>query len=143
MEFLIALAVAAMVVLPLFVIGQRVKNGKKSKAPFIANLASFFGIFLIATVALFSNSVHAATATAGALATTDGLSTGLGYLSAALATGLSGIGSGIAVSAAASSALGAISENEKVFGKALIMVGLAEGIALYGLLIAFMIISKL
>ena len=53
---------------------------------------------------------------------------GLKYIAAALAVGLSGIGGGIAVAAAASSALGAISENEKAFGKALIFVGLAEGV---------------
>jgi len=82
-------------------------------------------------------------ATAETAASDAGLATGLGYIGAALAVGLSGIGGGIAVSAAASAALGAISENEKVFGKALIFVGLAEGVALYGLLIAFMIITNL
>mgnify|MGYP002564969783 CR=1 FL=1 len=48
-----------------------------------------------------------------------------------------------ATGASASAAIGAISENEGVFGKCLIFVGLAEGLALYGLLIGFMIISKL
>ena len=67
----------------------------------------------------------------------------MGYLSAALAVGLSGIGGGIAVASSASAALGALSENDSVFGKALIFVGMAEGVALYGLLIAFMIISGL
>lgn len=143
MEFLMAFAVAAMVVLPLIVIGKRVKNGKTSKLPLVVNLSSFFGIFLIASVMLLSRSVYAATTAASAAGAADGLATGLGFLSAALAVGICGIGSGIAVSSAASSALGAISENEKVFGKALILVGLAEGIALYGLLIAFMIIQKL
>ncbi|MEG1316822.1 MAG: ATP synthase subunit C, partial [Oscillospiraceae bacterium] len=67
----------------------------------------------------------------------------MAYLSAALAVGLSGIGGGIAVASSASAALGALSENDGVFGKALIFVGMAEGVALYGLLIAFMIISGL
>lgn len=66
----------------------------------------------------------------------------LSMIAAALAVGLSGIGGGIAVAASASAALGAISENEKSFGKALIFVGMAEGIALYGLIIAFMIVLK-
>lgn len=143
MEFLMAFAVAAMIVLPLVLIGKRVKDGKTSKLPLVVNLTSFFGIFLVASVLLLSRSVYAATATASAAGAADGLATGLAYISAALAVGVCGIGSGIAVSSAASAALGAISENEKVFGKALILVGLAEGIALYGLLIAFMIISKL
>ena len=71
------------------------------------------------------------------------LSIGMGYLAAALVTGLSCIGGGIAVAAAASSALGAISENSSILGKSLIFVGLAEGVALYGLIISFMILGKL
>ena len=51
------------------------------------------------------------------------------------------MGAGIAVGPSASAAIGAISEEPKVMGKALIFVALAEGIALYGLLIAFTIIG--
>ena len=58
----------------------------------------------------------------------------------ALAVGLSGIGGGIAVASSASAALGAISENDKAFGKALIFVGLAEGVALYGLIVALLLL---
>ena len=72
-----------------------------------------------------------------------GLATGLGYIGAALVTGLSGIGSGIAVASSASAALGAISEDGSIFGKSMIFVAMAEGIALYGLIISFMILGKL
>ena len=58
-------------------------------------------------------------------------------------TGLSGIGSGIAVASSASAALGAISEDGSLFGKSMIFVAMAEGIALYGLIISFMILGKL
>ena len=68
---------------------------------------------------------------------------GFGYLAAALSTGLACIGGGIAVSAAASAALGAISEDSSILGKSLIFVGLAEGVCLYGLIISFMILGKL
>ena len=68
-------------------------------------------------------------------------SDGMKFLAAALSTGFSCIGAGIAVAAAASSALGAISEDPQIMGKSLIFVALAEGIALYGLLISFMIIG--
>ena len=57
-----------------------------------------------------------------------------------IAVGLSGIGGGIAVASSASAALGAISENDKAFGKALIFVGLAEGVALYGLIVALLLL---
>ena len=63
----------------------------------------------------------------------------IGLVAAALATGLAGIGGGMAVA----SAIAANSENEKTFGKSLIFVALGESIALYGLVISIMILSKL
>ena len=63
------------------------------------------------------------------------------YLAAALSTGLSCIGAGIAVASAGSAAIGALSEDASVMGKALIFVALAESIALYGLLISFSILG--
>jgi len=66
----------------------------------------------------------------------------IGLVAAALATGLAGIGGGMAV-ASAPAAIAANSENEKTFGKSLIFVALGESIALYGLVISIMILSKL
>ena len=70
-------------------------------------------------------------------------SKGLGLLAAGLVTGLAGIGGGMAVASAAPAAIAANSENEKTFGKSLIFVALGESIALYGLVISIMILSKL
>ena len=90
-----------------------------------------------ASIAMFANAVPAFAAASGeAGQAVDGLM----YVGAALATGLSGIGGGIAVSSAASAAIGAMSENEKIMGKTLIFVALAEGIALYGLIISLLIL---
>lgn len=125
------------VVLPLTAIYIRAKHGKTGKAPLVADLCSFFGVIAVLTVVFFTQSASAAsTTTAAATTAADGMK----YIGAALAVGLSGIGGGIAVASSASAALGALSENDSIFGKALIFVGLAEGVALYGLLIAFMII---
>ena len=85
----------------------------------------------------------AAEAAAETAQAAGGLSTGMGYLAAALVTGLSCIGGGIAVASAASAALGAISEDSSILGKSLIFVGLAEGVCLYGLIISFMILGQL
>ena len=63
-------------------------------------------------------------------------------LAAALAVGVGSIGAAYAVSTTGSAAVGAIAEKPEVFGRALIFVGLAEGVAIYGLIIAFMIISR-
>lgn len=68
---------------------------------------------------------------------------GLGFIAAGLATGLATIGAGYAVGAVGSSALGAVSENPKILGKTLIFVGLAEGIAIYGLIISIIILGRL
>ncbi len=68
---------------------------------------------------------------------------GLGMIAAAIATGLACIGAGIAVAIVASSAVGAISENPSLLGKTIIFAGLAEGIAIYGLIISIMILNKI
>ena len=120
---------------------QRAKDeieGKKklSKALKI-NLASF--IPAVGTMILFyivPNIVHAATTGAASSAS------GLGFIGAGLSTGLACVGAGYGVGAVGSSALGAISENPKMLGKTLIYVGLAEGIAIYGLIISIMILNK-
>lgn len=63
-------------------------------------------------------------------------------LAAAISTGLATIGAGIAVSNTGAAAIGAITEKPESFGRALIFVGLAEGIAIYGLIIAFMVLNR-
>ena len=57
--------------------------------------------------------------------------------------GSSAASSSAAPASAAPAAIGAFSEDPKAFGKALIFVALGEGVALYGLLISFMILGKL
>lgn len=73
----------------------------------------------------------------------DNKSSGVGLIAAAVATGLACIGAGIAVAVVASSAVGAISENPSLLGKTVIFAGLAEGIAIYGLIISIMILNKI
>jgi V/A-type H+-transporting ATPase subunit K len=63
-------------------------------------------------------------------------------LAAALSTGLGCIGAGIAVASTGAAATGAIAEKPETFGRSLIFVGMAEGVAIYGLIIAFMILNR-
>ncbi len=65
-----------------------------------------------------------------------------GAIAAAVSTGLATIGAGIAVSSTGAAAIGAIAERPESFGRSLIFVGLAEGIAIYGLIIAFMVLNR-
>jgi len=78
-----------------------------------------------------------------AASSTDSSSAGMGFIAAAISTGLATIGAGYAVGAVGSSALGAVSEDPNILGKTLIYVGLAEGIAIYGLIISIIILSKI
>jgi len=66
-----------------------------------------------------------------------------GFLAAALAPGLSALGAGYAVAAVGSAAIGAMAEKPELLGRVLIMVGLAEGIAIYGLIISILILNEL
>ena len=61
-------------------------------------------------------------------------------LAAGISTGLAALGAGVAVSGTGAAAIGAISEKPEMFGRALLFVGLAEGVAVYGLLIAFLVL---
>ena len=137
--FIAALILSIIIPFGYYLIGE--KNKKRYKRTIGINAFFFFGAFAIASIAMLSGpaSVHAATAAANGAT----LATGMGYLAAALVTGLSCIGGGIAVASAASAALGAISEDSSVLGKSLIFVGLAEGVCLYGLIISFMILGNL
>lgn len=121
-----------------YLIGER--NKKRYKRALGVNVFFYFGAFVIAAIMMFSGSqVQAADAAADVAAN----ATGLGYIAAALSTGASCVGGGIAVASAASAALGAISEDSSALGKSLIFVGLAEGVCLYGLIISFMILGQL
>ena len=119
---------------------RSVKSGKRTpKRAFSIQIMSFVAI---AAVSFCFPFVTAAAEPSAVAAVADN-SKGLGLIAAALCTSLSGIGGGIAVAASAPAAIGATSEDPKAFGKALIFVALGEGIALYGLLISFLILGKI
>jgi len=64
------------------------------------------------------------------------------YMAAAVAAGLGVLGAGVAVMGVGAAAMGAISEKPELFARALIFVGLAEGLAIYGLIVAIMILGR-
>lgn len=137
--FLMPLVAVAAIMLPLFVSLKRMHDKKpvNRKRAVIANVASFFGVMLVMTMLPLTGAFAAATDPA---AGADGLAEGLKYIGAALSTGLGTIGTGVAVGGAAPAAIGAVSENDKSFSKALIFVALGEGVAIYGLLISILIL---
>ena len=69
-----------------------------------------------------------------------GIAQGLSFIGAALAIGLAAIGAGIALASGAPAAIGAVAEDPTSFGKAMIFVALGEAVAIYGFIIAFLMI---
>ena len=136
------LMITALLALPVYAAVTKKKNGRSMRRAMLTNLCAFGAVMLCAVILPLGGFVSAEEATEAAAAAA-GSSAGLGYLAAALAVGVGSIGCGIAVGHAAPAAIGAIAEEPKSFAKALIFVALGEGVAIYGLLIAIMILSKL
>ena len=137
---LLPLAIVALLALPVYTAITKKKSGKSMRRAMLMNLCAFGAVMLLAIAVPAGGLVFAAETTEAAATAS---ASGLGYLAAALAVGIGSIGCGIAVGNAAPAAIGAIAEEPKVFAKALIFVALGEGVAIYGLLIAIMILSKL
>ncbi len=137
--FIMPLVLVAAIMIPLFVSLKRIKQGKtvNRKKSVLTNVVSFFGVLVVMTLMPLTGAfAEGAEAVQTALSVGDGLK----YIGAALSTGLGSIGTGIAVGGAAPAAIGAVSENDKAFSKALIFVALGEGVAIYGLLISILIL---
>ena len=64
------------------------------------------------------------------------------FIAGAVAAGLSALGAGYAVAHVGSAGIGALAEKPELFGRILILVGLAEGIAIYGLIVAILIFNQ-
>jgi V/A-type H+/Na+-transporting ATPase subunit K len=104
------------------------------------------GAVVLLLVALTAGSASAAVGAAGAvgvkLAATATSSNSGALLGAGIAVAGSAIGAGIAVAYTGAAALATISERPELFGRAMVIVGLAEGIAIYGLIIGIILIGK-
>jgi V/A-type H+-transporting ATPase subunit K len=147
MVFVIMVTVLSGVFAKKFVSRQKGKTALRYAIK--VNMAVMASLVLIATMLIFTGASFAeedvATDGTGVAVTETAASdggNGIGLLAAALSTGMATIGAGIAVAVSASAALGAISEDSSILGKTLIFVGLAEGIAIYGLIISIMILNK-
>lgn len=139
MMYVIPLFLIALIMLPLFVTYRNMVTGKKTgngKKAVLFNLAGFAVVCLLGIIIPLGGFVSAASTAA------TGVGAGLGYLAAALSTGLACVGAGIAVANGSAAAIGAVTEDPKVFGRAMIFVVLGEGIAVYGLIISFLIIGS-
>lgn len=109
----------------------------------LALLALTFGVALGATALLFTaTGAWAADAAAPAAARAAEIWT-WGLAAAAASTALAALGAGFAVARVGTAAVGALAEKPELFGRLLIFVGLAEGIAIYGLIVSILILNRL
>ena len=132
-----AAVLVALPLIPLF----RARNLKASyKKLLFLNLALFATAIIV--MVSFGGVLYAAEVNAPAQAGGSGGDYGLAFIAAALATGIGSIGAGLAVAAAAPAAIGALAEDPNTFGKAMIFVGLGEGLAIFGLLVSILILQK-
>jgi V/A-type H+-transporting ATPase subunit K len=105
------------------------------------------GVLMIAALAVLVLVVtgHPAAADQGAAvaaATSTSATNGSALIGASIAVAGSSIGAAIAVAYTGSAALAAMSERPELFGRAMVIVGLAEGIAIYGLIVAVILIGR-
>jgi len=101
------------------------------------------GAVLLLLAAAGPSAAYAASngvAAAGAAAATGTNSGAL--IGAGIAVAGSTIGAGIGVAYVGSAALAVMSERPELFGRAMVIVGLAEGIAIYGLIVGIILIGK-
>ncbi|MCW6677854.1 ATP synthase subunit C [Anaerococcus sp. NML200574] len=136
---LLALAVVIMTIYSgLYLLKNNEDSSKaKIKKALKINLFTFVPLMLMIMVLILPSTSKAAGEAAAATATA---SDGLKYIGAALSTGLATIGTGYAVGTVGSAALGAISEDQSILGRTIIFVGLAEGIAIFGVIISILIL---
>lgn len=68
---------------------------------------------------------------------------GLALIGIGIPTALATIGAGIAVGPVGAASLAVIAEKPEVFGRTLVYLGLAEGIAIYGLVVTILMLGRL
>ncbi|MDI9388596.1 MAG: ATP synthase subunit C [Synergistota bacterium] len=122
--------------------GKRIGGGTVGR-PRVVLAGCVLGLILLLAASAALTLATAASAAEGAAAAADGASSGLGFLGASLATGLACLGAGIAVAVVGAAALGVVGEKPSMLGTTLIYLGLAEGIAIYGVIVSLLILGKL
>ena len=143
--FLIPILIVIFSFVPIFFMiksSKKIKVKKNKKKFMLTHIMIFFSLIICTFIFMIvSGSTVYATEVAKQFTTNlPSLENGLKYLSAAIATAISCIGAGIGVGNGISAAIGACSENEKTFSKALMFVAFGEGIAIYGLVVSFLIL---
>ena len=120
---------------------RRLPSPNWLKGGVLANVL-LFGVAMAATLLMGVQEVMAAEPIAGAVMEIS-MGKGLALIGIGLPTALAAIGAGIALGPVGSDALAVIAEKPEMFGRTLIYMGLAEGIAIYGLVMSILLLGKI
>ena len=142
---LLTLSVVGIILLGIYLlmfpdlVKQKVPRWVKSSVA--VNLA----LFAVGVVSILVGSVNEAVAASTVAGEVKDISIGLGLalVGIGLPTGLAAIGAGLAVGSVGSASLAVIVEKPELFGRTLIYLGLAEGIAIYGLVVSILLLGKI
>jgi V/A-type H+-transporting ATPase subunit K len=115
----------------------------KLSTRWIFALCTLSAVTIVVATAALVMAAPAIAAEAGAAAAVDPGVLRWGFASAAVSAGLAALGAGYAVAQVGTAALGALAEKPELFGRVLVLVGLAEGIAIYGLIVSILILNRL
>jgi V/A-type H+-transporting ATPase subunit K len=109
-------------------------------------LGTQIALFVVAEIALIAlgtqEAMAAAEAAAGA-AREISIGYGLALIGVGLPTAIAAIGAGIAVGPVGAAALAVVAEKPEAFGRSLVYLGLAEGIAIYGIVVSIIMLERI
>lgn len=111
--------------------------------PLLGGNLLVFGLGIVGTLFLGAHEVLAAAPAGAEGAARDLSGLGLALIGIGLPTGLATIGAGLAVGPVGAAALAVIAEKPEMFGRTLIYLGLAEGIAIYGLVVTILLLGRI
>lgn len=106
------------------------------------NLLTFFGS-MVGLVLLGLQDAMAAREAAAAAGGEVSVGLGLALIGIGIPTGLAAIGAGIGVGPVGAASLAVITEKPEMLGRTLIYLGLAEGVAIYGLVVTILLLAKI
>ncbi len=141
---LLTIALIGMIATGVFLHYRPLESGRARRLfmPILAiNISVFFGAQLAAAFLGVSDAMAAAEGAAGVPAEIT-IGMGLAFIGIALPTAFSTIAAGIAVGPIGAASLAAVSERPEMFGRTLVYLGLAEGIAIYGLVLSILMLNR-
>lgn len=141
----LTISVLALIVLGIYLQLQPLDKRKKVPQWVRAFSGANLLLFVVGIGLIMIGGVSEALAQSGALSNMREISTGYGLalIGIGLPTGLATIGAGIAVSSVGAASLAVITEKPEIFGRTLVYLGLAEGIAIYGLVVTILLLGKI